>query len=53
MNHLRQAGVDELVRRSLAGWRSDDAQEIYAGVDKREGAAAGDAMVQLVMGDEP
>ena len=51
-NLLRQAGVDQLVRRSLAGWRTDDAQEIYAGVDKRERDAAGVAMVQLVMGDD-
>ena len=51
-NLLRQAGVDQLVRRSLAGWRTDDAQEIYAGVDKQERDAAGAAMVQLVMGDE-
>ncbi len=49
---LRQAGVDQLVRRSLAGWRSDNAQRIYAGIDKRERDAAGDAMVRLVMGDE-
>ena len=49
-NLLRQAGVDQLVRRSLAGWRSDNAQRIYAGIDKRERDAAGDAMVQLVMG---
>ncbi len=39
-----------LVRRSLAGWRSDDAPEIYAGVDKRERDEAGQAMVQLVTG---
>ena len=49
-NLLRQAGVDDLVRRSLAGWRSDNAQRIYAGIDKRERDAAGEAMVKLVMG---
>lgn len=43
-------GVDDLVRRSLAGWRSHDAPEIYAGVDKRERDEAGQAMVQLVTG---
>ena len=49
---LRQAGVDELVRRSLAGWRSDDAQEIYAGIAKSERTAAGEAMIDLVMRED-
>lgn len=48
-NLLRQAGVDDRVRRSLAGWRSDDAQAIDAGVDKRERGAAGQAMVQRML----
>jgi integrase len=33
---LRKAGVDELVRRSMAGWRTDTAQAIYATVDREE-----------------
>ena len=51
-NLLRQAGVDDLVRRSLAGWRTDEAQAIYAGVDEQERHAAGAAMVRLVLGGE-
>lgn len=35
-NLLRQSGVGDLVRRSLAGWRSEGAQEIYAGVAPSE-----------------
>lgn len=45
---LRRAGVDQLVRRSLAGWRSDRAQAIYAGVAPEERAAAVAAVVRLV-----
>lgn len=47
-NLLRRAGVDQLVRRSLAGWRTEDAQDIYAGVDKGERQAAVASMVALV-----
>lgn len=49
-NMLRQAGVDGLVRRAMAGWRSDDAQAIYASVDRTERDAAANRVVQLVMG---
>jgi hypothetical protein len=47
-NLARRAGVDHLVRRSIAGWRTEDAQVIYATVDRaeREGALA--AVVDLV-----
>lgn len=50
-NLLRRAGVDQLVRRSLAGWRTEEAQAIYADVDSDERAAAGAAVVRLVMGE--
>jgi len=53
-NLLRAAGVDQLVRRALAGWRTEKAQAIYATVAKEERDAAGSAVVNLVMesGDE-
>lgn len=47
-NLLRQAGVDELTRRSLAGWRTDKAQAIYANVSSGERADAAALMVMLV-----
>lgn len=49
---LRKAGVDQLVRRSLAGWASEGAQDIYGihSVDRSERAAAGAAIVELVYG---
>lgn len=50
-NLLRMAGVDQLVRRALAGWRSEKAQAIYASVDRRERDAAAAAVVGLVMGE--
>jgi integrase len=49
-NLLRTAGIDQLVRRALAGWRTEKAQAIYATVDKSERDAAGVAIVNLVMG---
>ena len=45
---LRRAEVDGLVRRSLAGWASTDAQEIYTDVDAEDRAAALGSVVQLV-----
>jgi hypothetical protein len=45
---LRKAGVDDLVRRSMAGWRSKEAQRIYATVDPEERQAAAKAFVALV-----
>jgi len=48
-NLARKAGVDQLVRRALAGWRTEKAQAIYATVDKSERDAAGAAFVGLVM----
>ncbi len=49
-NMLRQAGVDGLVRRSMAGWRTDEAQAIYATVDRRERDEAAQKVVTMVMG---
>jgi hypothetical protein len=39
------------VRRSLAGWRTEEAQAIYATVDRSERDAAAAAFVQLVAGE--
>ena len=47
-NLARKAGVDQLVRRAQAGWRSEKAQAIYALVDNGERVAAGCAVVKLV-----
>jgi hypothetical protein len=47
---MRQAHVDELVRRSIAGWRSNSAQAIYAVVGKDEREVAGSAVVELILG---
>jgi integrase len=47
-NLLRKAGVDDLVRRSMAGWRSEEAQRIYATVDPEERQAAARVLVALV-----
>lgn len=49
---LRKANVDGLVRRSLAGWRSTDAQEIYTDVDAEDRAHAGEAVLRLVFGEK-
>jgi integrase len=48
-NLLRRAGVDEHVRRTVAGWRSTDTQAIYASVDPSERAQAAASMTKLVM----
>lgn len=47
-NLARRAGVDELVRRAHAGWRSERVQALYATVDPDERRAAGAAVVALV-----
>ena len=49
-NLLRRAGVNDLVRRSLAGWRTEQAQAIYADVDREERRAASSRMQALVEG---
>ena len=49
-NLARKAGVDQLVRRAQAGWRTERAQAIYALVDNDEREAAGNAVVKLVEG---
>ena len=51
-NLLRQAGVDLLVRRALAGWRTEKAQGIYATVDREERDQASAAVVDFVLGGE-
>jgi integrase len=50
-NLLRKAGVDNLVRRAMAGWRTETAQAIYATVDRSERDAAAGAVVRLVLGE--
>lgn len=47
---LREAGVEQLVRRAVAGWRSDRAQGIYATVKREDRDAAADAVRKLVLG---
>lgn len=47
---LREAGVDQMVRRALAGWREDDTQGIYATVSRAERDAAAGSLVRLVLG---
>ena len=49
---LREAGVDDLVRRAMACWRSPGAQAIYASVDRRERDAAVGALLAHVTGGE-
>ncbi|MBI2374257.1 MAG: hypothetical protein HYV07_09675 [Deltaproteobacteria bacterium] len=49
-NLLRKAGVNDFVRRSLAEWRTEDAQAIYASHDREERDGAGEALVKLVNG---
>jgi len=51
-NLMRRAGVDQLVRRSLAGWRTEEAQAIYATVNREEREAAVAAVVDMVMEDQ-
>jgi len=48
---LREAGVEDLVRRAVAGWRTDKAQGIYATVKRGERDAAAAAVVELVFAD--
>jgi integrase len=47
---LREAGVEQLVRRAVAGWRSDRAQGIYATVRREDRDAAASAVIRLVLG---
>ncbi len=51
-NILRQAGVDMLVRRALAGWRTEKAQGIYATVDREERDQAAVSVVDFVLGSQ-
>lgn len=49
---LRRAGVTDLVRRSMAGWRTRDAQAIYAGINHEERASAAGRLAALVRGTQ-
>jgi integrase len=49
-NVLRRAGVDQMVRRALAGWRSERAQAIYSQVDLDEAKAEADRAARIVLG---
>lgn len=46
----REAGVEQLVRRAIHGWRSERAQGIYATVRREERDAAAEAVTRLVLG---
>jgi hypothetical protein len=46
---MRRAGVDQLVRRSVCGWRTERAQAIYSLTDAEERAEASQAVVKLVL----
>ena len=48
---LRRSGAEDMVRKSLAGWRSDGAQAIYMTVDPSERREAAQNFVDLVMRD--
>jgi integrase len=50
-NLLRRAGVDHMVRRAMAGWRSERAQAIYAQVDLDEAKDASERATRIVMGE--
>lgn len=49
---LREAGVADLVRKALAGWRTDKAQGIYETVRRNERDDATAAVVELVFAKE-
>jgi len=52
-NLLRKAGVDQLVRRAVAGWRTERARAIYTTVDREERDAAAVAVVRLLEAKVP
>ena len=49
-NLQRIAGVDQLVRRAVSGWRTEEAQAIYATVNRQERDEAANAVTRLVRG---
>ena len=49
----RKAGVEDVVRRSLAGWRTEEAQAIYENVKRADRDAAGAAVMSYVLGAGP
>ncbi len=50
---LREAGVEQMVRRAVAGWRTEKAQGIYATVGSKDRQAAAWAMETLVKQSDP
>ncbi len=51
-NVLRRAGVDQMVRRAMAGWRSERAQAIYSEVDLDEAKLEADRAARIVLGGQ-
>ena len=49
---LRRAGVNDFVRRTVAGWRTKEAQAIYAGVDPEERKLAGTRFAALLADED-
>jgi len=49
-NVLRRAGVDQMVRRAMAGWRSEQAQAIYSLVDLDEAKKEANRAALIVVG---
>jgi integrase len=49
-NVMRQAGVDQMVRRAMGGWRTERAQAIYSQVDLNEASRAAEQAAATVMG---
>jgi integrase len=50
-NVMRQAGVDQMVRRAMGGWRTERAQAIYSQVDLAEACRAAEQAAATVMGN--
>ncbi len=49
-NLQRKAGVEQLVRRAVSGWRTEEAQGIYATVDREDRDRAAAAVTEYVLG---
>ena len=46
---MREAGLEQMVRRAVAGWRTEKVQGIYATVVSKDRQAAARAMGNLVI----